>query len=108
MTQVYSLCQIEDLDEDEKLSKEKLQLLFRYGVEEIMRRSQGNDAQPLSRAESLALIDPEFKAFLQPIINKIKEDRVRGESGGDDPMAKYSALAAQFRAMKLSAESAAG
>lgn len=73
MTQVWALSQADNLSEEEKLQEGDLKGLFRFGVEEIMRRSQKQDAQPMSRVEALEAIDPEYKNFLEPVIRKAKE-----------------------------------
>lgn len=91
-------------------SRENLQVIFRFAFEEQMRRAIKPDAEPLTKAQLLKLLMPNYRAFVDALMEgRIKEIKAEFKESGDDAgseMAMYKEQAKLFREMDSKAAKA--
>jgi len=56
-----------------KLDKANLEILFRFAIEEILRRQQRSDIDPLTRHQILKMLAPDYDQLVKRIIDYKKE-----------------------------------
>ena len=108
LAQLYTLLKLDNYQElymgEFKLDQKALQVIFRYALEEQMRRSLTHDAEPLSKNQILKVLFPDYAVEVQ----KVMEIRAREiesqykQSGTDDEedvMSRFKHMADQLKDM---------
>jgi hypothetical protein len=67
------------LDEDFKLDQQTLEVIYRFAVEEILRRSMKADADTLSKTQILKILFPNYEKFVTDLM-VIREKEIRDEA----------------------------
>ena len=108
LAQLYVFMQLENyqqyLQESElKLDQRQLQVIFRYALEEELRRKLKQDAQPLEKNMILKVLFPDYKKFVDEVmVHKEKEIRASFSGGSDsgnenNAMNQFKTQADMFR-----------
>ena len=103
MAQVYALLRIEGIEEQVQITKQQLQVLFRFAFEEEFRRNLAKSSakDPLTDEQTLDLLFPEHKEFVDKLIQD-KQQEINTEvmsqlmSGVEQAMAPFTDMANQF------------
>lgn len=89
LAQIYCLMQIEGYEQylvdGLTLNMDTLQLILRYSVEEMLRRSLKADMEPLGKSQILKLLYPEYE-FIVKFIMDTREKELRAEVSSGESM----------------------
>ena len=106
-TQLYTLLQIENVHEEYlkdqfSIDREKLQVIFRFALEEQMRRGIKSDAEPLTKSLAFKLLYPDYDTMVSEVMlrrtQEINEELDKSpDSNVQDVMLPYKAQAQIFR-----------
>jgi len=112
LAQLYTLVRVENyqalyIGEEFKLDQKALQVIFRYALEEQMRRSLAHDAEPLSKTQILKILFPDFMDEVTKVMEvrarEIEEESKKSTGGDDDEqfddMARFRSMANILREM---------
>ncbi len=96
LAQLYTLLQLDDyqsyLPEGFSLNQETLQVIFRYAMEEQMRRSLPHTSEPLTKSQLLKLLFPSHLVEVTKIMEvraKEVEEEFKAQSETDDAMDRF-------------------
>ena len=86
LTQIYCLMSIdkfeEYLDEGFKLDHKTLSVIFRFAVEEMLRRALKSDMEPFSKSQILKLLHPDYEDQVKMLL-ECREIELKSISEGE-------------------------
>ena len=108
LAQLYTLLKMDRYQElymgEFVLDKKALQIIFRYALEEQMRRSLAHDAEPLTKNQLLKILFPDYAGEIAKVMEvrarEIEEEYKKGAPSDDDEsniMARFYGMAEHLR-----------